>query len=586
MWIALLAPAALTACSTPPDATEPVAVGATLAPAAAAGEDPLAHALSTSDSAVARLVPTLPASRALPRLRVVAAEGPVPQRPRALLALARMPASPGRDRSLLAVHAAAPSDVSPRALGAAAGADVVPPLVAALPHSAACLGFARRAAARSRLPLFAWQALVAAAAADDAPPACVYAAVATPVPLDAPAGGLSGLTRWAAASPDQPPLPQTLALLRGSPAAHTLLTFATLTPLASHPDPRVHRPAQASLAALDTVDADRTLLGLLAPETSPEARRSAYRTLRSRAHLGRVYEPLRRLSPAPADRCLHAELLDTARAWPHLVTTACRGVAAGLSEVRVLLAGSGSLPLREARLRSLLEREDLADVHVAVREALEALSGADRGTCSAGTAADAASALAAALVANHFPDTWRCAHRLAAIDPAHPGLVPLARHPVAMLRSLTRAAPESPAWPAAPTPAPTTLVLQTTAGTLELELHHSDAPRAVAQLAANADASVGRAFPTPRGWVFGAEEPAVPALLDECDGRPIERGAVVLLNRGAPHTGAFAFLIATQALPEWRDNHTVVGHVSAGSDALAAWSVDDRVLRVSRETSE
>jgi len=125
-----------------------------------------------------------------------------------------------------------------------------------------------------------------------------------------------------------------------------------------------------------------------------------------------------------------------------------------------------------------------------------------------------------------------------------------------------------------------TATMNTTLGTIELELFDSDAPRTVENfrtLAADGfyDGLIfHRVIPAfmiqggcPKGTGTGG--PGY-TFEDEINGHKVVRGALAMANAGPNTNGSQFFIVTTDSAPWLDGKHTVFGQVTAGMDAVDA----------------
>jgi cyclophilin family peptidyl-prolyl cis-trans isomerase len=140
---------------------------------------------------------------------------------------------------------------------------------------------------------------------------------------------------------------------------------------------------------------------------------------------------------------------------------------------------------------------------------------------------------------------------------------------------------------AASVAAVSTAVMNTSEGTIELELFEEDAPKTVANFTKLADEGFydGLIFPRvipdfmiqagcPRG--DGTGGPGY-SFEDEFNRHPVARGYVAMANAGPNTNGSQFFVVTTEAAPWLDGKHTVFGRVTSGQD------VADRISEVERD---
>jgi cyclophilin family peptidyl-prolyl cis-trans isomerase len=140
---------------------------------------------------------------------------------------------------------------------------------------------------------------------------------------------------------------------------------------------------------------------------------------------------------------------------------------------------------------------------------------------------------------------------------------------------------------AASVAAVSTAVMNTSEGTIELELFEEDAPKTVANFTKLADEGFydglifHRVIPDfmiqagcPRG--DGTGGPGY-SFEDEFNRHPVARGYVAMANAGPNTNGSQFFVVTTEAAPWLDGKHTVFGRVTSGQD------VADRISEVERD---
>ena len=123
-------------------------------------------------------------------------------------------------------------------------------------------------------------------------------------------------------------------------------------------------------------------------------------------------------------------------------------------------------------------------------------------------------------------------------------------------------------------------ILQTTAGTVTLELHDEAAPKTVANFRKLASdgfydgLTFHRVIPDfmiqggcPEGTGTGG--PGY-TFEDEINDNNVVRGALAMANAGPDTNGSQFFIVTTEAAPWLDDKHTVFGRVTEGMDAVDA----------------
>jgi cyclophilin family peptidyl-prolyl cis-trans isomerase len=129
--------------------------------------------------------------------------------------------------------------------------------------------------------------------------------------------------------------------------------------------------------------------------------------------------------------------------------------------------------------------------------------------------------------------------------------------------------------------------MQTSKGTIELELFDEDAPKTVANFTKLAGEGFydglifHRVIPDfmiqagcPRG--DGTGGPGY-SFEDEFNQHPVARGYLAMANSGPNTNGSQFFVVTTEAAPWLDGKHTVFGRVTAGQD------VADRISEVERD---
>ena len=132
-------------------------------------------------------------------------------------------------------------------------------------------------------------------------------------------------------------------------------------------------------------------------------------------------------------------------------------------------------------------------------------------------------------------------------------------------------------------------VLNTTEGTVELELFDGDAPKTVANFQKLAGEgfydgiSFHRVIPDfmiqggcPRG--DGTGGPGY-SFEDEFNEHPVERGMLAMANSGPNTNGSQFFIVTAEACPWLDGKHTVFGQVVEGQDVVDRISLVDRDSR-------
>jgi cyclophilin family peptidyl-prolyl cis-trans isomerase len=133
---------------------------------------------------------------------------------------------------------------------------------------------------------------------------------------------------------------------------------------------------------------------------------------------------------------------------------------------------------------------------------------------------------------------------------------------------------------AASVAAVSTAVMNTSEGTIELELFEEDAPKTVANFTKLADEGFydglifHRVIPDfmiqagcPRG--DGTGGPGY-SFEDEFNRHPVARGYVAMANAGPNTNGSQFFVVTTEAAPWLDGKHTVFGRVTSGMEAVDA----------------
>jgi cyclophilin family peptidyl-prolyl cis-trans isomerase len=140
---------------------------------------------------------------------------------------------------------------------------------------------------------------------------------------------------------------------------------------------------------------------------------------------------------------------------------------------------------------------------------------------------------------------------------------------------------------AASVAAVSTAVMQTSKGTIELELFDEDAPKTVANFTKLAGEGFydglifHRVIPDfmiqagcPRG--DGTGGPGY-SFEDEFNQHPVARGYLAMANSGPNTNGSQFFVVTTEAAPWLDGKHTVFGRITVGQD------VADRISEVERD---
>jgi peptidyl-prolyl cis-trans isomerase B (cyclophilin B) len=134
-----------------------------------------------------------------------------------------------------------------------------------------------------------------------------------------------------------------------------------------------------------------------------------------------------------------------------------------------------------------------------------------------------------------------------------------------------------------------TAVMNTSEGTIELELFDADAPKTVenfTKLAGEgfyAGLTFHRVIPDfmiqggcPRG--DGTGGPGY-QFEDEFNDHPVARGYLAMANAGPDTNGSQFFIVTTEAAPWLNGKHTVFGRVTSGQDVADAISFVERDSR-------